>query len=90
MNMAAASSAHLFGLSDAQMQMQMQPPPPQHQQAAPPPPNLPAAPAPKKKRNQPGNPSKYPSQPYYSLSGSLAIHQFIMHIIYLSIYPATI
>ncbi|OEL17158.1 Protein indeterminate-domain 5, chloroplastic [Dichanthelium oligosanthes] len=44
--MAAASSAHLFGLGDAQMQ------PPLPQQAAPPPPPA-AAPAPKKKRNQP-------------------------------------
>ncbi|XP_062195524.1 protein indeterminate-domain 5, chloroplastic-like isoform X2 [Phragmites australis] len=52
--MAAASSAHLFGLGDAQMQ----PPPPPPQQAAPPPPaQNPATPAPKKKRNQPGNPN---------------------------------
>ncbi|KAL5682279.1 hypothetical protein ACJX0J_008664, partial [Zea mays] len=52
-NMAAASSAHLFGLGDGQMQMQPQ------QQQAPPPPlvNNPAAPPPKKKRNQPGNPT---------------------------------
>ncbi|CAO2177321.1 unnamed protein product [Urochloa humidicola] len=49
--MAAASSAHLFGLADAQMQ----PLPPQ--QAAPPPPAQAPAPAPKKKRNQPGNPN---------------------------------
>jgi hypothetical protein len=58
--MAAASSAHLFGLGDGQMQMQPQ------QQQAPPPPlvNNPAAPPPKKKRNQPGNPSKYPGWPY--------------------------
>ncbi|CAO2190346.1 unnamed protein product [Urochloa humidicola] len=46
--MAAASSAHLFGLGEAQMQ----PLPPQ-QQAAPPPPAQAPAPAPKKKRNQP-------------------------------------
>ncbi|ONM04177.1 indeterminate domain p1 [Zea mays] len=51
-NMAAASSAHLFGLGDGQMQMQPQ------QQQAPPPPlvNNPAAPPPKKKRNQPADP----------------------------------
>ncbi|KAL6660974.1 hypothetical protein ACP70R_000358 [Stipagrostis hirtigluma subsp. patula] len=46
--MAAASSAHLFGLGDAQMQ---QPPPPPQQ--APPPAQNAATPAPKKKRNQP-------------------------------------
>jgi hypothetical protein len=46
--MAAASSAPFFGLSDAQMQPMVpaQPPAP-----------VAAAPAPKKKRNQPGNPS---------------------------------
>ena len=59
-NMAAASSAHLFGLGDAQTQMQPPLPQHQHQQAAAPPPPNSAAPAPKKKRNQPGNPSKYP------------------------------
>ncbi|EMS50894.1 Zinc finger protein MAGPIE [Triticum urartu] len=46
--MAAASSAPFFGLSDAQMQPLM----PAQQPPAPA-----AAPAPKKKRNQPGNPS---------------------------------
>jgi hypothetical protein len=62
--MAAASSAHLFGLGDGQMQMQQQ-------QQAPPPPlvNNPAAPPPKKKRNQPGNPSKYPGWPYSLFAG---------------------
>lgn len=51
--MAAASSAHFFGLADTQMQPavsnSVQPQPPA------------AAPAPKKKRNQPGNPSTYKS-----------------------------
>jgi hypothetical protein len=73
MNMAAASSAHLFGLGDAQMQMQ--PPPQQHQQAAAPPPPNPAAPAPKKKRNQPGNPSKYPGFFVIWISCNSSVHR---------------
>ncbi|CAL5014053.1 unnamed protein product [Urochloa decumbens] len=70
--MAAASSAHLFGLGDAQMQ----PLPPQ--QAAPPPPA--AAPAPKKKRNQPGNPN--PDAEVIALSPKtlLATNRFVCEV----------
>ncbi|CAO2211775.1 unnamed protein product [Urochloa humidicola] len=70
--MAAASSAHLFGLGEAQMQ----PLPPQ--QAAPPPPA--AAPAPKKKRNQPGNPN--PDAEVIALSPKtlLATNRFVCEV----------
>ncbi|KAL5223377.1 hypothetical protein ABZP36_028090 [Zizania latifolia] len=49
--MAAASSAHFFGLGEAQMQQ------PQNGAGAPAPVIAAATPAPKKKRNQPGNPN---------------------------------
>ncbi|XP_066351822.1 zinc finger protein GAI-ASSOCIATED FACTOR 1-like isoform X1 [Miscanthus floridulus] len=76
--MAAASPAHLFGLGDAQMQMQ--PPPQQHQQVALPPPN-PAAPAPKKKRNLPGNPTD-PDAEVIALSPKtlLATNRFVCEV----------
>uniref|UniRef100_A0A0D9XAQ6 Protein EARLY HEADING DATE 2 n=1 Tax=Leersia perrieri TaxID=77586 RepID=A0A0D9XAQ6_9ORYZ len=54
--MAAASSAHFFGLTDPQMQQQ---PPLQNNTATPATAAATATPPLKKKRNQPGNPSKY-------------------------------
>uniref|UniRef100_I1QL22 Protein EARLY HEADING DATE 2 n=2 Tax=Oryza glaberrima TaxID=4538 RepID=I1QL22_ORYGL len=75
--MAAASSAHYFGLGEPQMQQQQQQQPPLQNNAAAP---VAATPPPKKKRNQPGNPNPDAEVVALSPHTLLATNRFVCEV----------